>query len=87
MRIRMMGRHWLLKFVPYLGQNIGLCEHPDEVEKTIRVQKGLPDKEKLRTILHELTHAGFWCLSEESVDEFSRDVAEVLWRLGYRESE
>lgn len=38
----------------------------------------------LETLLHELTHAAFWDIGEEAVDEACADIIRVLWRLGMR---
>ena len=50
----------------------------------IGVRAALGGFEELRVLLHEGTHAALWDLDEEAVDETSRDLAEMLWKLGYR---
>jgi hypothetical protein len=84
MRIKILGKYWNLKRGHPGPQNNGLCDHPDTQNKTITVQKSLKDKDELRIILHELFHAMNWAASEEYVDETSTDVANILWKLGYR---
>lgn len=79
-----MGKTWVLKFCNYLGPNYGICDDPSSPNKTIKIEKSLKGKDKLRIILHELLHASAWDLSEEWVDKSSTDISEILWRLGYR---
>jgi hypothetical protein len=35
----------------------------------------------LEVLLHELVHAGFWDLDEESVDQFSKDASKVIFKF------
>jgi hypothetical protein len=39
------------------------------------------------TIIHEIIHVQQPDLSEESVCEFATEMADVLWKLGYRWSD
>jgi hypothetical protein len=45
----------------------------------------LQGEEKLEVVIHELVHAAGWHIDEEFTEIFAKDVARVLWRLGYRE--
>lgn len=38
----------------------------------------------LETLLHEMLHACDWSASEDKVDQSARDMARLLWNLGYR---
>jgi hypothetical protein len=68
-----------------MRDNYGMCDHPGATGKEIRIAKGLRGGELLLEVLiHEILHASAWDLSEESVDQFGRDCARILWRLGYR---
>lgn len=51
---------------------------------TIRVRPSLQDAEALEVLIHEAIHACHWDLAEEAVDETARDIAVMLWNLGYR---
>lgn len=83
MKIRILGRDWMLRFVPRLG-NRGDCDPPSQPVKAIRIAQSLRGEERLEVILHELVHAAGWHLDENYAEQFAADVARVLWRLGYR---
>ena len=38
----------------------------------------------LETIIHECLHVESWSKSEKAVERTAREVARLLWRLGYR---
>ncbi len=60
----------------------GLCELN---KKTIKVGSHVKDKEHLEIAIHEVTHAADWYKDEEYVDQFSKDLATILYdHLGYR---
>lgn len=83
MRVRILGKNWRLSFKP-LRKDDGYCDPPDKCGKEIQVHSGLRGEQRLRVLCHEITHAGNWHASEEWVDEFSADLARILWRVGYR---
>jgi hypothetical protein len=82
-RVKILGKHWNLRFAPNLA-NQGDCDPPTARGKEIRVASRLRGEERLEVLLHELVHAGIWNLDEQFVDQFAHDAARVLWRLGYR---
>jgi hypothetical protein len=85
MRVTVRGRRYRLAFENLRKKNcLGYCDSPTEVGKEILIDKNLSGKLRLDTIIHELLHALYWDLSEESIEEAATDVAAVLWRLGYR---
>jgi hypothetical protein len=84
MRLTILGKRWNLRFARNL-KNRGDCDPPAAPGKEIRVESSLRDEERLEVLIHELAHAGMWNLDEEFVDQFARDAARALWRLGYRE--
>jgi hypothetical protein len=88
MRIKIGGRHYRLVFLPRIyheDQEVdGLCDAPDLKGKSIYVRSGLRGKERIEVLVHEMLHAAFWHLCEESVEDTAKEIAEVLWRLGYR---
>jgi hypothetical protein len=67
----------------------GTCDHPKTVGKTIQIldNKKISSKRKLEVCIHEVLHAALWDLSEEAVDETSKSIADILWRLSYRQME
>jgi hypothetical protein len=84
MQVRMLGKRWRLRLVPNLGANRGDCDPPERPGKEIRIAAGLRGEERLEVLVHELVHAAGWHIDEAFVERFARDVARVLWRLGYR---
>jgi len=83
-------KRWLLRFVSNLGRDAaghrlwGDCDPPNKRGKTIRILRGLNPHDELDTLIHEALHAGSWDLSEDSVNELARDIARLLWRVGWR---
>ena len=83
MRIRILNKRWRLRFAPNLA-NRGDCDGPAAKHKEIRVLSGLRGEERLEVLIHEMLHAAGWHIDEAFVEQFARDVARALWRLGYR---
>ena len=87
MQVQIRGETWRVRFVsrPPEG-NVGLC---DRTRKTpaIKVWDGLGGVKRLDTIIHETLHAALWDLDEEAIEETATAIAEILWRLGYREEQ
>jgi hypothetical protein len=91
MRIRIAGKQWDLKFYPSLGRDsqgteyLGLCDNPELPNPRIKIKKGQKDKAEMSVICHEIGHASAYpLLSEEFCDQMGDDIAEVLYKLGYR---
>jgi hypothetical protein len=85
MRIKIVGQTALLKFLSHLGKyHDGYCEPPGTPNRAIKIRKTLTGKKELEVVHHELTHLADWSKDEEWVTEFSCDMANILWRLGYR---
>ena len=83
MIVRILGRRWRLVF-DRLRDSRGDCDSPTTPSKSIRIDSRLRGERELEVILHECRHAADWGQSEEYVTEEARDVARILWRLGYR---
>lgn len=81
MRVKIRGRYFRLTFERLPRGTDGLCEMES---RRIKIRKSQGGEAQLDTLLHELLHAAHWDLAEESIEETARDVARVLWRLGYR---
>lgn len=63
----------------------GFCDDPKwDGDRVIAIHRRLRGKRRVEIIVHELLHALFWHLSEGVVEEAARDIAEVLWKFGYR---
>lgn len=71
----------------------GECLEPDDPGKPSRreiwIQEGLTPKQTLETILHEALHAeiGSDHRQEDMIHRAGKNIARLLWRLGYRRSE
>lgn len=87
MRVTIGRTYFDFRFAPNLGKDragkeiLGWCN----LEKgQIRVKKNLVNEEKLEIVLHECLHASGWHVDEAYVEEFAKDMARVLWKLGVR---
>lgn len=82
------GKRYKIVWVPPSklcgGTADGTCDHPTTKGKKIQIATKLSDKDTLETVIHEIYHASDPNLSEEAVNEMARDMASLLWRLGYR---
>jgi predicted SprT family Zn-dependent metalloprotease len=82
------GVRWLLRFTRLRGNAAGWAYLPDaknpQMKRKILIDDRLKGRSLLETIIHECLHACFPQLSEETVTEAARDIARVLWLLGYR---
>lgn len=74
---------------------IGWCDNPDKENNhteypAIRLPLGLPFGEEagakigLATLIHECLHAENWSKTESVIERTSTEIADLLWRLGYR---
>ena len=61
------------------------CSPPSESKREIRIRQVLRGRARLETVIHEALHAQTWTRSEEDVRRSARELAKLLWRLGYRE--
>jgi hypothetical protein len=90
MRFKIRGQPFALKFTPEsaMGDNDGDCGPPrtDGKVRRIRIRDNLPEAKELEIIIHELWHGAVWDLDEETITRSARDVAKVLWRLGWRKT-
>lgn len=83
MFVTILRRRWKLRFTP-LKINRGECDSPEKPSKEIRVDSRLTGEERLEVVIHEVIHAALWHLDEEYVEATARDLARILWRLGYK---
>lgn len=85
MHLAILGRRWRLKYPRTLPKDVlGLCADPNEPNKFIAIHSQLDGLERLRTELHEIMHAADWSKDEAWVEQFAKDAAMALWRIGYR---
>jgi hypothetical protein len=60
------------------GLLCGLCDSPDTKHKRIYIKDGLSLPMLIDTIIHEVTHAAVWELSEDFVDAFATQLSSIL---------
>jgi hypothetical protein len=83
-----LGQRWLWRYSKLKGQAAGWAYLPDtknpSLVRKILIDARLRGRPLLETEIHEALHACFPQMSEESITEAARDVARILWALGYR---
>lgn len=86
-RITLRSKKYRVVLAARLGPDdhpvMGDCSDPNRTGKTIRYYMGLKGERRLDVLIHEMLHACFWDISEESVEESATDIARALWRVGY----
>jgi hypothetical protein len=90
--ITINGKRWIFKWWPFgRGETDGECDPPSKTHKEIRIRNSLnrPVRQRrlMEVAIHEAIHAAAWPLDHEVVESGAEDIAEFLWRLGYRRSE
>ena len=80
-KIDVNGVEWLLRFSRLRGKARGWCQYD---KKKILVHNRLTGEERLEVVIHELLHAFFPDLAEESVTNAGEGIAKVLWQIGVR---
>ena len=70
--------------VDLCGPIDGSCDSPLGGKPNIRICTNLETQTGLETAIHESLHASFWAKTDEKVGQTARDIARLLWRLGYR---
>ena len=71
------------KFSIYIGPLKGLTLMGQTREILIRTDN-LSERMILNTTIHEALHACDWDKTEKKVNNTATDIANFLWRLGYR---
>ena len=75
------GRRYRIDTLPLIDgftDTYGLNER----HLTITTEPGT--KRELETFIHESLHAENWAKTEKVVERVGREIADFLWRLGYR---
>jgi hypothetical protein len=76
------GQRWLWRYSPLKGSADGWTDYE---KKKVLIHSKLHGRKKLEIELHEGLHAALGqTISEESVTETARDLAKILFALGYR---
>jgi len=63
------------------------CSDPGDPKRQIRVREVLRGRAKLETVLHEALHAQWPEDSEEKIKKSGKELADLLWKIGYRKIE
>lgn len=88
MHVLLRGKRWRLLFASLKREQcIGRCDSPTKRGKRIRVCTTIDEPQTLEVLTHEMLHACFWDMDEEAINESARDIAKVLWDLGYRRND
>lgn len=92
----MTGDHWftirgvrvLWRYARLRGRAAGWSITPDErsphLQRKVLIDARLRGRARLETEIHEALHQLFPDLAEETVSGAGRDMARILWSLGYR---
>jgi hypothetical protein len=76
------GSKWLWRYSSLKGKADGWT---DFEQRKVLIHSQLRGRKRLEIELHEGLHAALGpTISEESVTQTARDLAKVLWLLGYR---
>ena len=80
------NRRWKIKFVNRLAKGtFGDCQDSKKAsERIIRVKKSQKEEDVLDTLIHEMLHAIFPQLTEDTVYDAANDLSRTLYKLGYR---
>lgn len=85
MRARILGKLWTIQTDARLPDGVyGDCDPPETPRRKIRLRKGMSERRMLEVLIHEVWHAADWSRDELFVSESARDMAEILWKMGYR---
>jgi hypothetical protein len=76
---------WLWRYSALRGSADGWTEYE---KKKVLIHRGLRGRKRLQIELHEGIHMTLGhTISEEAVTESAKDLAKILWALGYRMQE
>jgi len=82
------GIRWLWRYARLRGAASGWAYFLDPSNpaagRKILIDSSLRGRARLEIEIHEFTHASNPTLSEEHVDRQGKDLAKILWALGYR---
>lgn len=80
------NRRWKVKFVNRLPKGtFGDCQDSKKAsERIIRVKRKQKEEDLLDTIIHEMLHAIFPQLTEDTVYDAANDLSRTLHKIGYR---
>ena len=62
----------------------GFTDDPRSTGYSLVVCRDLATRAGLETVIHEASHVLYPGMSEERIEQSTRDLARLLWGLGYR---
>jgi len=92
MRVTIRGKKYEILFLDEVVHPdgevlLGSCDPPqNKSPRRILIDKNLKERKMLEIICHEVLHGAFWDLGEPAIEESARDLAEILFKLGYRKT-
>jgi len=88
MHVELRGKKYKLERRKKLPEGFdGFCWAPHHKRPKIETRKGLRGKTELLVYIHEMLHALEWSWNERRIENRSKDLAEALWKIGYRSKE
>ncbi len=66
------------------GRIDGCVDQYELNTRTMLIVTELYTKEELEACIHESLHAENWAATEKVVERVGREIADFLWRLGFR---
>jgi len=75
------------KYRVSIEQLDGVTDQQNDGQRWLFVLRKLNTRAGLETAIHEALHACDWSASERKVTGAGKDIARLLWRLGYRKEE
>lgn len=81
------GLRWLWRYTRLKGSAAGWTVYEDKKKKVaakILIDQNLTGRARLDIELHEAMHACFPQIDEGVITQAAKDVARILWTLGYR---
>lgn len=85
---KIAGVRWLWRYTRLKGMAAGWTQYPDSKNKKIApkilIDSALTGRQRLEIELHEALHACFPQIDEDVITEAGKDLARILWTLGYR---
>lgn len=78
------GQRWLWRYSTLKGGADGWTEYSNN---KVLIHSKLKHRSKLECEAHEALHASLGpTISEEAITQAAKDLAKILWSLGYRQS-
>ena len=78
------GQEYVIRYTR-MRKNRGSCDHPNKRSPEILIDNKLTGNEELEVTIHEMLHAlAFKMFDEEWVYDSAIDLANALYKLGWR---